>query len=222
MRYEQAFLNDLYAEEHPDHADKVDLLRSVLEQQIAVLDRGLEVHQMVVPPEMADLQNQLQSAYTHHTPYTTPALIDWATAVGLMKLKRKSQNQKVGDEVVKQMKSSHAAILASAVSHTDLAKTAVSDVVATRKQPAIVTPLFSKLSPGVVPPRSIMSSAAPAPKKLPSAEPRAQSFAVQDPAVPRSLNTASPHTVAVLPCCRVVCCLYRFHSTPSCVRRRPD
>ncbi len=75
MRYEQAFLNDQYAEEHPDHADKVDLLRSVLEQQVAVLDRGLEVHQMVVPPEMADLQNQLQSAYTtthttHHTPHT--------------------------------------------------------------------------------------------------------------------------------------------------------
>ncbi len=122
-----------------------------------------------------------------------------------MKLKRKSQNQKVGDEVVKQMKSSHAAILTSAVSHTDLAKIAMSDVIATRKQPAIVTPLFSKLSPGVVPPRSIMSSAAPAPKKpLPAAEARTQSFAVQDPAVPRSLNTASPHTVAVL---RVHCVL---------------
>jgi hypothetical protein len=212
MRYEQAFLSNGYAEEHPDHADKVDLLRSVLDQQIAVLDRGLKVHQMVVPPEMADLQNQLQSAYPHHT--TTPhsrvsranrALL--ATTVGLMKLKRRTQ--KVGEEVGRQLNSHNAAFLASAMYGTDLAKFALSDVAATRKLPAMVAPL-NKPSPGVVSPQTIMSSAAPAPKKLlPTPEPRAHSFALQDPAVPRSLNRAFPHTVAV--CC-VLCVPFSFNA----------
>ncbi|ELR23221.1 SH3 domain containing protein [Acanthamoeba castellanii str. Neff] len=173
MRYEQAFLNNGYAEEHPDHADKVDLLRSVLDQQIAVLDRGLKVHQMVVPPEMADLQNQLQ--------------------IGLMKLKRRTQ--KVGEEVGRQLNSHNAAFLASAMYGTDLAKFALSDVAATRKLPAMVAPL-NKPSPGVVSPRTIMSSAAPPPKKLlPTPEPRAHSFALQDPAY-RSLTAPGRHAPA--------------------------
>jgi hypothetical protein len=64
--YEQAFLNPTYEAEHPKDKDKINLLRSLLDHQVEVLDRGLKVHQMVVSADMADLQDQLES--TIHSP----------------------------------------------------------------------------------------------------------------------------------------------------------
>jgi hypothetical protein len=71
-RYEDAFLHSQYVDEHPQHKEKVDLLRQVLERQVAVLDTGLKVHQMVVPPEMADLQSQLESASSFPSSLRSP------------------------------------------------------------------------------------------------------------------------------------------------------
>jgi hypothetical protein len=58
-KYQEAFFTPEYAEEHPENVETINALKEGMNEQVKLLEKGLELHSKLCPPNMRGMQEKL-------------------------------------------------------------------------------------------------------------------------------------------------------------------
>ena len=72
--YDEIFFNDKYKQEYPAHAEGVASLRTLIEEQTHVLERGLAVHAERISPSLQGLHDKLELCFKEFQSIVFPDL----------------------------------------------------------------------------------------------------------------------------------------------------
>ena len=62
-KYEQAFFTDQYIEEHPEHAEKIQVLKNLIAEQVPLLENGIKIHQYKKTEDLKPLHDRLETMF---------------------------------------------------------------------------------------------------------------------------------------------------------------